>query len=35
VGRVIADGTDKGGTLATKMDEWVVWEAEERAAPEG
>jgi len=27
----MADGTDEDGTRAARMDEWVVWEAEERA----
>jgi len=30
VGRTMADGA-----RAVKMDEWVVWEAEERIAPRG
>jgi hypothetical protein len=29
VGRVMADGTDEDGARAARMDEWVVWEAEE------
>jgi len=33
VGRVMADGTDEDGAYTAKMDEWVVWEAEERVAP--
>jgi len=28
------DGTDEDGARAAAMDEWIVWEAEERAAPE-
>jgi hypothetical protein len=35
VGRVMADGTDEDGARATRMDEWVVWDAVERAAPWG
>jgi hypothetical protein len=35
VGRVVADGTDEDGARAAKMDEWVVWETVERAAPRG
>jgi hypothetical protein len=35
VGRVIADGTDEDGARAARMDEWVVWEKVERAAPRG
>jgi hypothetical protein len=30
---VVADGTDEDGARATRMDEWVVWETVERAAP--
>jgi hypothetical protein len=30
---VIADGTDEDDAHAAKMDEWVVWETVERAAP--
>ena len=33
VGRVMVDGTDEDGARAAVMDEWFVWEAEERAAP--
>jgi hypothetical protein len=33
VGEVMADGTDEDGARAAKMDEWVVWEAEEGIAP--
>jgi hypothetical protein len=35
VGRVVADGTDEDGARAMRMDEWVVWETVERAAPRG
>jgi hypothetical protein len=35
VGRVMADGTDEDGAYAARMDEWVAWEAVERAAPRG
>jgi hypothetical protein len=35
VGRTMADGTDKDGTRATAMDEWIVWETRERVAPGG
>jgi len=28
----MADGTDEDGARAAGMDEWVVWEAEERIA---
>jgi hypothetical protein len=35
VGRVVADGTDEDGARAARMDEWVVWETVERAAPRG
>jgi hypothetical protein len=35
VGRVVADGTNEDCARAAKMDEWVVWEAVERAAPRG
>jgi hypothetical protein len=35
VGRVVADGTDEDGVRAARMDEWVVWETVERAAPRG
>jgi hypothetical protein len=35
VGRVVTDGTDEDGARAAKMDEWVVWETVERAAPRG
>jgi len=35
VGRVATDGTDEDGARAVQTDEWVVWEAEERVAPEG
>jgi hypothetical protein len=31
----IADGTDEDGAHATRMDEWVAWDATERAAPRG
>jgi len=30
VGRVVADGTDEDVARAAKMDEWIVWEVEER-----
>jgi hypothetical protein len=33
VGRVVADGTDEDGARAARMDEWVVWETVEKAAP--
>jgi hypothetical protein len=33
VGRVMADRTDEDGARAAAMDEWIVWEAEERVAP--
>jgi hypothetical protein len=29
----MANGTDENGTRAAAMDEWIVWEAEERVAP--
>lgn len=29
VGRVMADGTDEDGARAARLDEWIVWEAEE------
>jgi len=29
-GRVMADGLDEDGARTVRMDEWVVWEAEER-----
>jgi hypothetical protein len=32
VGRVMADGTNEDGARAAAMDEWTVWEAEERGA---
>ena len=32
-GRVMADGTDEDGARAAALDEWIVWEAEERVAP--
>jgi hypothetical protein len=35
VGRAVADGTDEDAARAAKMDEWVVWETVERAAPRG
>jgi hypothetical protein len=31
----MADGTDEDGAGATKMDEWVVWDAVERTALRG
>ena len=31
---MMADGADEGGARAAAMDERIVWEAEERAAPE-
>jgi hypothetical protein len=31
----MADGTDEDGARAARMDEWVVWEAEERVAHRG
>jgi hypothetical protein len=34
VGRVMADGTDKDGAYAERMDEWVAWEVAE-SAPRG
>jgi hypothetical protein len=33
MGRVMADGIDGDGARCTAMDEWIVWEAEERVAP--
>jgi len=33
VGRTMTDGTDEDGAHAAAMDEWTVWEAEERVAP--
>jgi hypothetical protein len=30
---MVADGTDEDGARAATMDEWIVWEAEERVAP--
>jgi hypothetical protein len=35
VGRVMADGTDEDGAYATRLDEWVAWEAVEGEAPRG
>jgi hypothetical protein len=35
VGRVMADGMDVDGAYAARMDEWVVWEMVEEAAPRG
>jgi hypothetical protein len=35
VGRVMADGTDEDGARAARMDEWVAWDAKERAAAGG
>ena len=29
---MVADGTDVEEARATKMDEWIVWEAEERVS---
>jgi len=34
VGRVVEDGIDEGETRARRLDEWIVWEAEERVAQE-
>ena len=34
-GRVVADGTDEDSARAARMDECIVWEAEERVAPGG
>jgi hypothetical protein len=33
VGRVMANGRDEDGARAAVMDEWVVWETREGAAP--
>jgi hypothetical protein len=33
VGRTMTDGTDEEGAHAARMDEWVVWETVEGAAP--
>jgi hypothetical protein len=33
VGRVMVDGTDEDEARPAEMDEWVVWEVKERAAP--
>jgi hypothetical protein len=30
-----ADGSGEDGARAARMDEWVVWGAEERVAPKG
>jgi len=30
VGGIVADGTDEDVARAAKMDEWIVWEVEER-----
>ena len=30
----MTDGTDEDGTRAAVMDEWIIWEAEERVAPQ-
>jgi len=35
VGRTMADGTDKDGARAARVDEWVVWEVGEGIAPRG
>jgi hypothetical protein len=35
VGRTMAHGTDENGPYTARMDEWVVWETVERAAPRG
>jgi hypothetical protein len=35
VGRTIADGTNEDGVHAARMDEWVIWETEERVVPRG
>jgi len=32
VGRVVADESNEEEAWAQKMDEWIVWEAEEEAA---
>jgi len=29
---MMADGTDEDGARAARMDEWMVWKAEERVA---
>ena len=29
----MADGTDEGGARAAVMDEWIIWEAEEKVSP--
>jgi len=34
VGRTLVGGTDEDGVWAAAMDEWIVWEAEERTALE-
>jgi hypothetical protein len=33
MGRTMAIGTDEVGSRAAKMDEWMIWEAEERVVP--
>jgi hypothetical protein len=33
--RVMADETNEDGARAARMDEWVIWGAEERVTPEG
>jgi len=36
VGRLVADGVDEDDAWARKMDDWIVWEAEEgRPGPRG
>jgi len=35
MGRTVGDGTDEDGARAARMDEWVVWEARDAAAPRG
>jgi hypothetical protein len=35
VRRVMVDWMDEEGAYAERMDEWVAWEAVERAAPRG
>ena len=35
VGQIVADRTDEDDARAARMDEWLVWEAEERIAPRG
>jgi len=32
VGRIVENGVDEEAVQAERMDEWIVWECEERAA---